>query len=81
MQLCNDCDKSKFSMSEVGNSFELPDSIQDEQEAAEFLTGKDEFTIDEVEVFKVEQNAVIPPIPQPNPIIIPLNNYSDIVTN
>ena len=41
-------------MSEVGNSFELPDSIQEEQEAAEFLTGKDEFTIDEVEVFIVE---------------------------
>ena len=46
---------SKQNFAELGNSYELPDGIEkDSDEATQLLLGTDEFTVDEIEVFKVE---------------------------
>jgi hypothetical protein len=50
---CNTSSKQNFA--ELGNSYELPDGIEkDTDEASELLLGTVEFTVDEIEVFKVE---------------------------
>ena len=52
LRLFNKCNVSVSNFSEIGDSFQLPQGIKkDSEEANQFITGIEEFTIDEIEVF------------------------------
>ena len=52
LRLVNCCNDSDKNYSEIGGSYESPEGIEkDSEEAYEYLTGKETFTLDEIEVF------------------------------
>jgi hypothetical protein len=52
LRLCNGCDSLDNSYSDLGGNYELPNGVEKEsQEAVEYLTGVESFTLDEIEVF------------------------------
>ena len=52
LRLISNCNEKTNNFSEIGDSYQLPQGIEkDSEEAYQFITGLEEFTVDEIEVF------------------------------
>ena len=52
LRLISNCNEKDNNFSEIGDSYQLPQGIEkDSEEAYQFITGLEEFTVDEIEVF------------------------------
>ena len=62
LRLYNNCNVSNKNFTEVGDSYALPDGIErNSDESISFIAGIENFTVDELEVYKVELSNIETP--------------------